>query len=68
MRDFGDQNKKVLRMWMNFKSNSLDPIAIVLLCILAFVIITSYVIFLVKRLNKKQRIKNYQKAKMQRQN
>lgn len=63
MRDFGDQNKKVLRMWMNFKSNSLDPIAIVLLCLLALVIVGGYTIFLVKRFNKMKRIKNYQKHK-----
>lgn len=61
MRDFGDQNKKVLRMWMNFKSNSLEPAVIVLLVILALIVIVVYSIFLIKKINKKRRIKMYRK-------
>ncbi len=61
MRDFGEQNKKVLRMWMNFKSNSLEPAVIVLLIILALIVISSYSIFLIKKINKKRRIKMYLK-------
>lgn len=61
MRDFGDQNKKVLRMWMNFKSNSLEPVVIVLLILLGVIIIGVYLIFLIKKINKKRRIKAYHK-------
>lgn len=61
MRDFGDQNKKVLRMWMNFKSNSLEPIVIVLLILLGVIIVGVYLVFLIKKINKKRRIKAYHK-------
>lgn len=61
MQDFGDQNKKVLRMWMNFKSNSLEPIVIVLLILLGVIIVGAYLFFLIKKINKKHRIKTYRK-------
>lgn len=59
MRDFGDQNKKVLRMWSSFKSNTISPTIIILLSIIGVTAVTSYVILLINKAKKKARRKKF---------
>lgn len=63
MRDFGEKNRDVLRMWSSFKSNSLSPVAYVLLAIIVLAVITFYVIYLVNKAKKNRRRKRLKESK-----
>lgn len=63
MRDFGDKNRDVLKMWSSFKSNSLSPVAYILLAIIVLTIIVVYVIHLVDKAKKNARRKKFRESR-----
>ena len=63
MRDFGDKNRAVLKMWSSFKSNTLSPIAYVLLAIIVLSIVIVYVIHLVNKAKKNARRKKFRESR-----
>ncbi len=63
MEDFGDKNRDVLKMWSSFKSNSLSPVAIILLVLIGLTAVTAYVVYLVNNAKKKARRRKFKEGK-----
>lgn len=60
MKDFGDKNDDVLKLWISFKGNSVSPIILLSLVGVVFLIAAGiYTVIIVNKIKKKNRRKNF---------